>query len=574
MPIYSFIIKSLLIVSAVTLLSGNLKAEELKFLTSYDTKYIFSDTAVAEVNQRVEIINKQKDIIPTSFTLIVKNIEISDVQATDAKEKLNIETSEGGNETIIKALFDEQQIGIDKKNEINISYKTKDLATKMGKIYSISIPPVNEFDSIEDYHITIQIPNTYGKKLFVSPTPIKEEVISSGTIYYFDKNSLESGVSAAFGEFQIYDFNIKYNLKNTSVITSYQTVALPPEINRYQQVIFKNIDPTPEYVKTDKDGNFIAHYKLAPKSEIYINVIGQIKVIPFQFDPNEGGNFSDLPQELVKQYTSSQKYWETGSQEVRNLAKSIKNPDLSVTENAKLIYKDISERLKYNSETQEETISRKGARATLQGANTLACMEFTDTFVAIARAMGIPAREINGYALPSTPSSTPVSSEISSGDFLHAWAEFYDPKLGWLQIDPTWGNTSGLDYFTKLDTNHIAFVTKGINSELPLPAGAYRFDDNEKQIDIKTNDNASDIEKLDSNSIKIEIKPTLGFNILKYLKGQTAYKIKNLTGRKIYAITEDKIEIGPLESKTIYTKKDSIVEFKDFSGETYTFDTK
>jgi len=574
MPIYSVIKKSLLVISAVVSLNGNLRAEELKFLTSYDTKYTFLDNASAEVNQRVEIVNKQKDIIPTSFTLIVKNIEITDVQATDANEKLNIETSEDGNETIIKALFDEQQIGIDKKNEINISYKTSDLATKMGKIYSISIPPVNEFDSIEDYHITIQVPDNYGKKLFVSPTPIKEETSNSNTVYYFDKNSLESGISAAFGEFQVYDFNIKYNLKNTSVITSYQTVALPPEINRYQQVVFKNIDPSPEYVTTDKDGNFIAHYKLAPKSEIHINVIGQVKVIPFQFNPNEGGKFSDLPQELVRQYTTQQKYWESGSQEVRNLAKSIKNPDLSVAENAKLIYRDVSERLKYSSETQEETISRKGARATLLGTNTLACMEFTDTFIAIARAMGIPAREINGYALPSTTSSTPISSEVSSGDFLHAWAEFYDPQLGWLQVDPTWGSTSGLDYFTKLDTNHIAFVTKGISSELPLPAGAYRFDDNEKQIDIKTDSSISDIEKLDINNIKVEVKPVLGFNIFKYFQGKTAYKIRNLTGRKIYSITEDRIEVGPLESKTIYTKKDSIVEFKDFSGETYTFNTK
>jgi hypothetical protein len=80
--------------------------------------------------------------------------------------------------------------------------------------------------------------------------------------------------------------------------------------------------------------------------------------------------------------------------------------------------------------------------------------------------------------------TTPISINLKSGDLLHSWPEFYDPNFGWVAVDPTWGNTSKTDYFTKLDTNHFAFVIKGINSEYPLPAGMYRTDDSTKLIDI------------------------------------------------------------------------------------------
>ena len=55
-------------------------------------------------------------------------------------------------------------------------------------------------------------------------------------------------------------------------------------------------------------------------------------------------------------------------------------------------------------------------------------------------------------------------------------------KERWIQIDPTWGSTTGgVDYFDKLDTNHITFVRKGISPDEPLPAGAYKIDPNSDQ---------------------------------------------------------------------------------------------
>jgi transglutaminase-like putative cysteine protease len=108
-------------------------------------------------------------------------------------------------------------------------------------------------------------------------------------------------------------------------------------------------------------------------------------------------------------------------------------------------------------------------------------LEFTDLFVALARANGIPARSIEGYAHTENDKLRPLSLVK---DVLHAWPEYYDDKKHtWVMVDPTWGNTTGgTDYFEVFD--HIVFVRKGIDSTYPIPAGGYKFTADSKDIDL------------------------------------------------------------------------------------------
>ena len=114
-----------------------------------------------------------------------------------------------------------------------------------------------------------------------------------------------------------------------------------------------------------------------------------------------------------------------------------------------------------------------GALSALNNPTSAVCLEFTDLFVALSRAAGIPAREIDGYAYTNNAHDRPLSL---TEDVLHAWPEYYDfDKKAWIMVDPTWGNTTGgIDYFNALDFDHIAFVIKGENSGYPIPAGGSR----------------------------------------------------------------------------------------------------
>jgi len=52
-------------------------------------------------------------------------------------------------------------------------------------------------------------------------------------------------------------------------------------------------------------------------------------------------------------------------------------------------------------------------------------MEFTDLFIALSRAAGIPAREINGFAYTDDIRLRPLDLVT---DMLHAWPEYYDEE--------------------------------------------------------------------------------------------------------------------------------------------------
>ena len=140
--------------------------------------------------------------------------------------------------------------------------------------------------------------------------------------------------------------------------------------------------------------------------------------------------------------------------------------------------------LKYDFSRVTQSKSRLGALGVLNNPSSAVCLEFTDLFIALARAAGIPAREVDGFAYTQNSKQRPLSLEK---DILHAWPEYYDKELQtWIMVDPTWGNTtSGVDYFNMLDFDHIAFVIKGSNSSYPVPAGGYKFPGKEDQKDVE-----------------------------------------------------------------------------------------
>ena len=57
------------------------------------------------------------------------------------------------------------------------------------------------------------------------------------------------------------------------------------------------------------------------------------------------------------------------------------------------------------------------------------CADIGSLFVALARAAGVPAREVFGLRL-----GRPGQVDISEGH--HCWAEFYLPGTGWVPVDP------------------------------------------------------------------------------------------------------------------------------------------
>jgi tetratricopeptide (TPR) repeat protein len=87
------------------------------------------------------------------------------------------------------------------------------------------------------------------------------------------------------------------------------------------------------------------------------------------------------------------------------------------------------------------------------------CLEHSELYVALARALGLPARVVSGAAL-------------SDGSFgAHAWVEIYLGK--WVELDPTWGLMDHVDA-THLRFDGDVFISYAMLNQLELEIASVR----------------------------------------------------------------------------------------------------
>jgi transglutaminase-like putative cysteine protease len=71
------------------------------------------------------------------------------------------------------------------------------------------------------------------------------------------------------------------------------------------------------------------------------------------------------------------------------------------------------------------------------------CQDFAHLAIACIRAMGLPAQYVSGYIETLPPEGQP---RIVGADASHAWFASFDPKLGWVEFDPTNNQKPNLQY--------------------------------------------------------------------------------------------------------------------------------
>jgi len=307
-----------------------------------------------------------------------------------------------------------------------------------------------------------------GSPVYIKPD-IKRVATSSSNTVVFDKKDLgNSGISMAYGDYQVYRFNLRYQLENANLFPVRTEIALPPSTN-YQNVSIDDILPKPTDVVVDRDGNWLAQFSLKSRERIEVNVLGNAQVY---LNPKP----QEVKSEDLSEYLKPTKYWQTNDPKIQRHAKELKTPEA--------IYNYTLKTLKYDFQRVKKGQVRLGALDALNKPDSAVCLEFSDLFIALSRAAGIPAREVNGFAYTANSSERPLSL---IKDVLHAWPEYYDSKRrAWIMVDPTWGNTTnGVDYFKTLDFDHFAFVIRGIDSQYPIPAGGYKFAGNESVKNVE-----------------------------------------------------------------------------------------
>jgi tetratricopeptide (TPR) repeat protein len=214
----------------------------------------------------------------------------------------------------------------------------------------------------------------------------------------------------------------------------------------YQLVDSWSSNPKPLEIIEDESKNKLAHIRLketiAPGENAAIRIRCKVQIYAVSCNPvtSTCGKY-DKDAELYKKYTAPEKHIESDNQKIKEKAAEIAGDTNDPYAAAKKIYEFVLSHMSY------VRFDRcRGALYALEEKKG-DCTEFSDLFVALCRARGIPARSVHGFTYKS-----------SGIDQLHDWAEVYIPDGGWIPVDATWGR-QGKDYFGNTTNTHILLYT-------------------------------------------------------------------------------------------------------------------
>ncbi len=433
-----------------------------EFKTQQKINYQIDNQGNAIVSQEIQLINNFSEIYPTIYQLILSGPALENITGIDSQGNIIQQTNHQDDLNTIDIKFNNNNLGKDKVTKFNLNYTIPKLATQKGNIWEVSIPENKNIKTSDNNEITVLVPSSFGNISFSSLNPKNSIPLNNQTQIFF--NNPNQKIFLIFGNYQLFDFNFKYFLQNSSNQPQILEITIPPETDN-QKIVYKEMSPQPLNIRIDADGNWLAQYKLTSNQELEINVSGQAKIIP--------NNISSSINE--DDYLKEQNFWPINDPSIKQIINSLKT--------IKDIYNYTVNTLNYNYDSINAS-KRKGALNTLLSPNTSICTDFTDLFVTLARAKGIPAREVEGFAYTNNSKIKPINA---NADILHAWPQYYDQdKQAWISIDPTWEKTTnGVDYFKDLDPNHFAFVFHGLDSEKPLPPGGYKNNHNIKTVGVE-----------------------------------------------------------------------------------------
>lgn len=431
------------------------------FTTDYRVTYTINENGTTSGVINATLTNTSSQYYAASYKMQIGFSNITNVRAQDSLGPITPKVTKNQDGYVVDVTFNKKAVGLGSKQDFAIAFDTPALARHYGNIWEIDIPGIANPNDFSNFVVDLKVPPSFGEPAYIKPKQPSNALT-------FTKETLgKSGISIAFGKKQVYKFNLTYHLRNPNLYPVKTEIALPPTTN-YQDVFINNISPRPDNVIQDKEGNWLAQYRLTSAQKMDVTVHGNAEV-------NLNPKPVELSPEDEKLYLGESKYWEVNDDRIRELADELRTPDA--------IYAYVVNALKYDFSRVTEEKPRLGAVGALQNPNSAVCREFTDLFITLARAAGIPARQIDGYAYTENAKQRPLAQ---SKDILHVWPEYYDrEKKTWVMVDPTWGSTTGgVNYFDVMDFAHFAFVIKGQKSEYPIPAGGYKFTDEPLSKDV------------------------------------------------------------------------------------------
>lgn len=342
-----------------------------------------------------------------------------------------------------------------------LEYTHYGMAEKNGALTDMLLNGFAQNSVFEDsqnvtvYETRLYIPKNTTVENFVLPEGGVKSESGNYVQYSFTQQQLiDRHVWIQLGLQQFYKFKISQSINaseslNTGNQNRYE-IVIPRSIDEAQisqKIFYSKISPEPEWIKEDENGNLLASFKLSS------NFIGEITLEGYaSLDKTKGvdlsklGNLSAVDTGKMSEFLSEDPdYWQVNNSLIQQKATELKGSETDIAKLVDITYRFVIDQIDYSEVKRFGLNERQGAVKTLQGGSAV-CMEYSDLFLTLMRAEGVPARAAFGYGYDPK-----VDSGAQEG---HQWVEVYAPTLDeWVGVDVTWGENG--DALIGGDLNHL-----------------------------------------------------------------------------------------------------------------------
>ena len=236
---------------------------------------------------------------------------------------------------------------------------------------------------------------------------------------------LVSGLSYAKDRQGIVTFKINLNTqKDSNNARLWLPYPLSGEHQRIENLTIKgNFDNSSVY-REQKSGA-IYHFSEwqgvsdSKTLEMSFKVKAEERIVKDLRDTND-----PVPEEIRKYLKSNR--WILTDGKIKELADKITKDKKGILEKSRAVYDWVVENTRRDPKVKgcglgvvEQMMIKRGGK----------CVDISSIYIALARAAGVPAREVFGIRLGKN-----AEQDITGG--YHCWAEFFLPGTGWIPVDP------------------------------------------------------------------------------------------------------------------------------------------
>ena len=498
MKIRNLIITLLLGAVFFTVFSDSISAQTDEIFSSLNSLYTVSETTTY-VTHNLTFENQAPTVFISQFGFQIPHTDLENikVEVDGTPIVANIVTTE--NQTSIGITFPDKLVGQGKKKDITITYQDDEIASFTQKSGQVIIPQPNQIESFDEYTLRVNSPEDAGLPLITSQIPDSTTSKSSGAEVTY-KQLNPGTLSLYYGQEQPFDFEFTYHLTNENNSASILQIPLPPD-TEYQTIRFDTIEPQPESIAVDVDGNWIASYQLASQSNQVVHVQGQALLTRQKREDY----LTVLPS---KQYVKSDNFWQSDNTQIKTWIKSA----------------DSIQSLWELLEPLEPYIQKKQVRSKPEDAldqSLVTAENIVDLFISGARALDVPSRRAIG---PRTDDQKhPAGLESNN---LHVWAEYFDADQNtWLPVDPYWQLSLGDRSFVNQPLlANMVLAYNGVSSTAPFP----------QNLDTDLVFTPSDHFNYAPHNFTTEIRQRFPFQLP--IPGSYNLTLTNRTGQALYTI--------------------------------------